>query len=116
VVITSGLDKTTTLESLTSLRRQTAVENDGVLAGVPVDKSLRTMRVILRETPFEAQLSTTSTLSTHAEALLTATVLAFRRAGTGRNRGRGKLQADLLNEERESILNNGLQKFGGQIA
>lgn len=110
-VAAANLDRTLVLDSLTDLRRQTAVENEGELAGVPVEKSLRTMRVILRQTPFEARLSSPSGLSADAEALLAAAVLAFRRAGTGRNRGRGKLQADLLNEEKVSMLWEAYQRF-----
>src|SRR5690606_3999927 len=80
---TEGLDRQSVLASITALRRQTAVGEDGV----PVDGSLRTMRIILRETPFIARLQCARPLTNHEEALLGATVLAWRRAGTGRNRG-----------------------------
>jgi hypothetical protein len=92
------------LESLTAVRRQTAIEADGVRAGVPAEGSLRAMRVILRRTPFEARLQCDRELEPDELALLAASVLAFRRAGTGRNRGRGKLTADLIDAGGNSIL------------
>ncbi len=82
------------LESLTALRRQTAMD---AVTGAPLENTLRTMRVILRDTPFEAELTWTGREppDERDRALLAASVRAFRRAGTGRNRGRGRLAADL---------------------
>lgn len=99
------------LESLTTVRRQTAIEADGERYGVPAEGSLRTMRVILRRTPFEALLLSETALQGHELALLAAAVLAFRRAGTGRNRGRGRLEADLLDDKGRSLLADGYQFF-----
>ena len=79
------------LNSLTAIRRQTAMDE----SGAPKTGSLRVMRVILRDTPFEAELTFTRNPSDMDLALLAACVKAFRRAGTGRNRGRGKLTAKL---------------------
>jgi len=85
------------LGSLTAIRRQTAVDEK---TGVPDEHTLRAMRVILRETPFEARLTFTSNPEPDDLPLLAACILALRRAGTGRNRGRGRLQACLCaNEE-----------------
>jgi CRISPR/Cas system CSM-associated protein Csm3 (group 7 of RAMP superfamily) len=84
------------LESITALRRQTAMDP---VTGAPLENTLRAMRVILRETPFEAQLSFQQTPSDDERALLAACVKALRRAGTGRNRGRGKLTADLFDAD-----------------
>lgn len=99
------------LESLTAIRRQTAIEADGVRAGVPAEGSLRAMRVILRQTPFEARLRCDRKLKPDELALLAASVLAFRRAGTGRNRGRGKLLADLTDAGGNSILEANYRRF-----
>ncbi|PXF59095.1 MAG: hypothetical protein C4B59_12130 [Candidatus Methanogaster sp.] len=85
------------LNSLTAIRRQTAISE----SGAPKKGSLRAMRVILRETPFEAELSFNQEPSDMDLPLLAACVKAFRRAGTGRNRGRGELTAMLCNEEGE---------------
>lgn len=78
------------LESLTAIRRQTAVNDD---TGIPDEGSLRSIRVVLRKTQFKAVLSFTSKPDKDAKALLAACVMAMRRGGDGRNRGRGRLQA-----------------------
>ncbi|WP_205703976.1 hypothetical protein [Candidatus Chloroploca sp. Khr17] len=77
------------LDALTSLRRQTAVN---AATGAPEQGSLRTMRVLLRDTPLIARLDCATPPDADALALLAACVLAVRRGGTGRNRGRGRLQ------------------------
>lgn len=99
------------LESLTAVRRQTAIETDGDNYGVPAEGSLRAMRVILRQTPFEARLLSDGELQPDELGLLAASVLAFRRAGTGRNRGRGKLMADLTDADGKSIVEANYQRF-----
>jgi hypothetical protein len=83
------------LESLTAIRKQTAVDASN---GTPDEGSLRAMRVILREAHFTAQLDFVEEPSDTELALLTACVKGFRRAGTGRNRGRGRLVAWLSNQ------------------
>lgn len=89
---------TAVLDSLTDIRRQTAVAENGA----PDEGSLRSMRVILRQTQFVANLHFTpgdqQDEDEAALALLAASVMALRRAGTGRNRGRGRLQAYLQSE------------------
>jgi hypothetical protein len=80
------------LETVTALRRQTAMDE----WGVPQENTLRTMRVVLRNTVFLAPLDFTVVPREDDLALLAACVRAFRRAGTGRNRGRGRLNAELI--------------------
>jgi hypothetical protein len=80
------------LDSLTGIRRQTAVSAE---TGVPAQGTLRAMRVVLRDTPFEARLTFTGQPEPDDLSLLAACILGLRRAGTGRNRGRGRLQATL---------------------
>jgi hypothetical protein len=84
------------LESLTAIRRQTAVNEE---TGAPDEGSLRSLRVVLRETPFVAQLSIDRDLQCDQLALLAACVMSLRRGGTGRNRGRGRLKAWLVDEK-----------------
>ncbi|CUS05062.2 putative RAMP superfamily protein probably involved in DNA repair [Candidatus Promineifilum breve] len=98
-VASSQVQPADVLGALTAVRRQSAVDP----TGLPRDNALRAMRVIMRRTPFAAEIATRRTLSEVEEGLLAAAVLAFRRAGTGRNRGRGELSADLLRDGR-SIL------------
>jgi len=64
--------------------------------GAPLKETLRTLRLILRGTTFTSRLTFLQEPSDDELALLAATVKALRRAGTGRNRGRGRLQAELL--------------------
>lgn len=80
------------LESLTAIRRQTAVDEG---TGAPEEGSLRAMRVVLRETPLVAAVRFDQPPDSPALALLAACVLSLRRGGTGRNRGRGLLTARL---------------------
>ncbi|MBN1657453.1 MAG: hypothetical protein JXA93_03580 [Anaerolineae bacterium] len=93
----SAIQPADILESLTAIRRQTAVDER---TGAPDEHTLRAMRVVLRRTCFEALL--TFPLGTKPDdlPLLAACILALRRAGTGRNRGRGKLQASLWTDVR----------------
>lgn len=88
------LSRAAVLEALTSIRRQTAISH----LGAPDPTSLRALRVILPGTQFAARLSFDEAPNKQERALLAATVLAWRRAGTGRNRGRGRLQALIENE------------------
>lgn len=91
-IASERLTRADVLETLTTIRRQTALDE----SGAPRKETLRTLRVILRETAFTARLIFTSEPTTDDLALLAATVKALRRAGTGRNRGRGRVQAELL--------------------
>ncbi len=106
------------LETLTTIRQQTAIEEK---TGVAKDHSLRATRVVIREAPFVARLEYRPSGELPAGelqaaeaddlALLAACVAAFRRAGSGRNRGRGKLQAELLDEENQAMQSAYLQRF-----
>jgi hypothetical protein len=94
---------TTVLESLTAVRRQTAMTEDGV----PADGSLRAMRVLLRQTILTAQVEfdpISESEQADMLALLTACVLSLRRGGTGRNRGRGRLRAEFHGEPNTNQL------------
>jgi hypothetical protein len=101
------LDRTDVLEALTDIRRQTAMDE----TGQPDDGSLRSMRVILRQTTFTARLRFRQTPSETDLALFNACVLAFRRAGTGRNRGRGHLQAILLDDSQKPVTASYFKQF-----
>ncbi len=85
------------LTALTDIRRQTAMDE----TGKPEPHSLRSIRVILRETVFTAPLylepnDSTGPISDDERALLAACVKALRRAGINRNRGSGRLETALL--------------------
>ncbi|HLF25537.1 MAG TPA: RAMP superfamily CRISPR-associated protein [Anaerolineae bacterium] len=104
-----GLKQTETLEALTALRRQTALD----ATGAPLKDTLRTMRVIIRETPFEARLTFVSDIQDDGDelALLAACVKALRRAGTGRHRGRGRIEAELRALNGQDITQTHFKRF-----
>lgn len=101
------IKKEEVLEAITSLRRQTAIGETGVAR----KHSLRTMRVILRNTPFESRLHFAGEPSEDDLALLAACTKAFRRAGTGRNRGRGRLTAELKDSSGDCITEKYFEIF-----
>jgi len=105
------LEREQVLNSLTTIRRQTAISK----SGVPKEGSLRAMRVILRKTPFEAELSFDQAPSDMDLPLLAACVKAFRMAGTGRNRGRGELTARLCNEKGEDVIQEHFEIFEKKV-
>jgi hypothetical protein len=100
---------TDVLESLTAIRRQTAVDT---VTEAPDEGSLRSIRVVLRETPFIAEVDIEGNPPDGAVALLSACVLSLRRAGSGRNRGRGKLEARLYDEQNTDITKPNFDQFG----
>jgi hypothetical protein len=89
------LQREDVLDALTSIRRQTSVNAQ---TGAPESGSLRSVRVLLRDTPLIARLDCDAAATQEVLALLSACVLAVRRGGTGRNRGRGELQLRLHNQ------------------
>lgn len=95
-----GLKPADVLESLTTIRRQTAINEE---RGVPEKGSLRSMRVVLRQTSFWAWLDFANDPEEDDLALLAACVLSVRRGGIGRNRGRGQLCLRLLDEQGADI-------------
>ncbi len=101
------LTRADVLDSLTALRRQTAMDE----SGVPRKETLRTMRVILRDTVLEAPLAFTAEPQPDDLALLAACVKAFRRAGTGRNRGRGRLVAELCDPDGRPVTDAYFDQF-----
>ncbi|MCB9139704.1 MAG: RAMP superfamily protein [Caldilineaceae bacterium] len=95
------------LPALTDLRRQTAVDPE---TGAPQQETLRTVRVVLRRTTFSASLAIAPDKN-GSEAddqrllgLLAAAVLALRRGGSERNRGRGELTARLFKDEEDVTM------------
>ena len=84
------------LESLTSIDQQTAMNP---MAGAPKDGSLRSLRVILRNTIMISRLTFLGKPEANDLGLVSACVMALRRMGTSRNRGRGEVLAQLLDLE-----------------
>lgn len=78
------------LYGLTGIRRQTTMNP----FGAPEHASLRSMRVLLPGVVLEADLHVDNPTEDQL-SLLTAACLDLRRAGTGRNRGRGHILVEL---------------------
>lgn len=110
--IHQGLPPDQVLASLTAIRRQTAIDEVG---GAPLEGSLRSHRVILRQTPFEAELGFDEEPTPADLALLAACTKALRRAGSGRNRGRGELAARLNNAGGEDITGPCFAYFAQEV-
>ena len=80
------------LDTLTTLRRQTAINET---TGAPDEGSLRTARVLRRDLTFYAPLIFVQEPDPDALALLAACARGVQRAGTTRTRGRGRLRVSL---------------------
>lgn len=88
------------LNSLTTVRKQTAINPDGVAA----ERSLRVSRVVLRELCLIADVQFEGEATPADQALLAAGVLALRRIGSGRNRGRGHVRCTLWHGQADCTL------------
>lgn len=95
------------LESLTAIRRQTAVNEHGA----PEKGSLRAMRVLIREVTLMADLSFDGEMTQDDLSLLAACALGLRRAGTGRNRGRGRLREIVLFRDGADVTAEAFRHF-----
>ena len=111
-VIKQGISRSQVLASLTTVRKQTA---NSVETGVPMDQTLRAMRVVLRGTEFIAPLRFRTTVSEDALALLAACVASLRRLGMGRNRGRGEVEAWLTDDQGNPAAKY-LERFVTEVA
>ena len=89
---TLGRMRRANLSALTAERRQTAMN----VTGAPQKDSLRSMRVVLRQSVFEGQLQFFDVMTEHEQMLLAACVHSLKRVGTGRNRGRGRVCAQIF--------------------
>jgi hypothetical protein len=107
-VLKAGWEKEEVLFSLTGIRRQTSINKHGA----PDHATLRSMRVLLPGITLESPISFEREPNSTELQLLAATVLDFRHAGTGRNRGRGWLLAELDDEQTTKDL---FKSFGEAI-
>jgi hypothetical protein len=107
----TDLTRRDVLDTLTEVRQQTAMDE----TGAPRRETLRSLRVILRDLVFDASLNFRSPPDDDELALLAATVKAFRRAGTGRNRGRGKLEAMLLDDQNQNVTDDYFDEFRKEV-
>lgn len=99
------------LTSLTTVRHQTAMDENGA----PDPRTLRSMRMILRKTYFEAELTVMKQMEATEEALLAACAKGLRRAGTARNRGRGRLSAWITDAHNNKVCDDWFNKFKQKV-
>lgn len=99
------------LDSLTTLRAQTAIQ---AASGTPDEGSLRVSRVIIRDLEFRSRLATPDD---HEDdlMLLAAGCAALRHLGAGRNRGRGFVRCTLLDASQNDVTGTWLDAFEGAV-
>ncbi|MBE9256842.1 RAMP superfamily CRISPR-associated protein [Dolichospermum sp. LEGE 00246] len=110
------LTLTDILNSLTTIRRQTAINSE---SGSSDKGSLRSARVLIRDRPntqarFTANLFFDQELTKDMKSLLVVGVLALRHLGSGRNRGRGHVQCSLYDAQKNNLTQDTdlLNRFG----
>ncbi len=97
------------LYSLTTIRRQTAINHEN---GVAEKGSLRSFRVVIRKLEFQAELLFENQPNEAMLSLLSVGTLALRRLGSGRNRGRGHVCCSLHDADEKNITQQYLELFG----
>ena len=110
-ITNKNLTPVNVLDSLTTVRRQTAIATD---TGVAAPNSLRSDRVVLRNLVFTAYLFFDAAPGEDTLALLVAGAAALRRIGSGRNRGRGHVKCTIWDGEKPTD-HQLLQRFGGAV-
>lgn len=106
------LKKEEVLDSLTVIRRRTAIDPR---TGAPRAHTLRSTRVILRGTVFVSMLAFQEKPGVEELALLAACIKAFRRAGTGCQRGLGRLEARLLDGDKKDVTDYYFNVFRQEV-
>ncbi|MBE9007460.1 hypothetical protein IQ259_20920 [Fortiea sp. LEGE XX443] len=103
------LTKTEVLDSLTTIRRQTAINSE---SGVAEKGSLRSFRVVIRGLEFKADLVFETQPNQEILSILAVGTLALRRIGSGRNRGRGYVRCTLHDDSGTEITQKYISLFG----
>lgn len=103
-----NLTKADILNSLTAIRRQTAINAE---TGAPETNSLRTARVVIRETQLIAPMSFEDSPTQEMKALLAVGALALRHVGISRNRGRGYVRCTLCNDKGSDLTESLAKQF-----
>ncbi|MBH8551277.1 RAMP superfamily protein [Nostocaceae cyanobacterium CENA357] len=104
-----SLKREEVLESLTTIRRQTAIDSQ---TGTADEGSLCSFRVVIRQLEFKADLIFEGQPSDEMLSILAVGVLALRRVGSGRNRGRGYVRCTLHNHAGKEVTRDYVSLFG----
>lgn len=89
------------LSALTSIRRQTSIDES---TGAAAQDTLRSARVLRRGLVFYAPVYAPTDLPPRARGLLAASVMALRRVGARRARGMGQVRATLIQDDQDVTL------------
>lgn len=99
------------LEAFTVTRRLTAMDE----TGAPKAETLRTVRLMRRGFTFLARLECEEGLDRMERNLLAACAAVLARAGSGRNRGYGKLETLLLGADGQDITQTSAPEFTKEV-
>ncbi|MBD2410387.1 RAMP superfamily protein [Nostoc calcicola FACHB-389] len=97
------------LDSLTAIRRQTAINAE---SGIAEKGSLRSFRVVIRQLKFQADLLFETPPNDEMLSVLSVGTLALRHIGSGRNRGRGYVRCTLHDNLGQEITQRYVNFFG----
>ncbi len=98
------------LQAFTTIRHQTAVDTT---TDMPKEGSLRSIRVVLRETAFEAALESDRELVDEDYQLLAACAAGMKWGGQNRTRGLGRLKVELTDISGGDPLAGFIESIGG---
>jgi hypothetical protein len=105
----NALTRQNVLDSLTTIRKQTAMSE----MGAPQDETLRSTRVLIKGLTLYAPLTFLSEPSKNGKALLAACVMSLRHAGLNRTRGKGKMKVTITERPLTPL---GFSQTEGQFA
>lgn len=109
------LSKQDIMHSVTDIRYQTKINLE---TGAPQEHSLRATRLALRDLVFYSRLFLPDNVSDAEKAVLAACALSVRRGGLNRNRGWGRLQMRIVEDDRDVTTDwarNLPHEEGGQV-
>lgn len=106
-----ALPRADVLEALTTIRRQTAIDEGGAAK----EDTLRATRVLMSGLVYESEITADRALDETERALLAACVKAIRRVGSNRARGLGRVRAELLDAAGKDLTEQGMNEFAREV-
>ncbi len=99
------------LEAFTITRCMTAMDE----TGAPLDESLRTVRLIRKNIFFITTIESDQNLEDFEKGLLAACISVLNRVGSNRNRGNGKISAEIQDAQGEILKDRFLNSFFAEV-
>jgi len=106
------LSRADVVEALTTIRRQTSIDDK---TGAAKEDTLRASRVLIRGLEFYAPITVDDALSTTEQALLGACVKALRHVGSQRARGLGRVRAELFDANGNALTEQWMHQFAQEV-